>query len=212
MKVWLQLDLILKKMVFILIVWKLPKKSFYLGTTKILSANEFCANSNRPRTGPSLPPPRPPARTCSFSSVTSPTPPPPPPAAAHQSILARFLSSPRPKAPPDQLQATIIEDPNEQTLPTIIQQQQQLRDRPRNLNPEARLSTFSKKQTPIPIATTLPNSLSTTTFVGHNPSSTTNGLEPLHNVVCDSVQRPTPPLKPNRDGSVKLKSNRKTSK
>ncbi|CAF4033204.1 unnamed protein product, partial [Rotaria sp. Silwood1] len=53
-------------------------------TTKIISSNEFCSNSNRARTGPSLPPPRPPARTCSFSSVTSP--PPPPPATAHQSI------------------------------------------------------------------------------------------------------------------------------
>jgi hypothetical protein len=187
---------------------------FILGTAKILSPNDYGPNSNRVRTGPSLPPPRPPARTCSFSSVTSPTPLPPPPAAAHQSILARFLSSPRPKVPIDQpqpQQATIIEDPNEQTLPIIVQQQP-LRDRPRNPNPEARLSTFSKKQTPLPIPTTLPNSLSTTTFVGHNHSSITTGLEPLHNVVCDSVQRPTPPLKPNRDRSIKTKSNKKSSK
>lgn len=184
----------------------------HLGTTKILSPSEFCANSNRPRTGPSLPPPRPPARTCSFSSVTSP--PPPPPAAAHQSILARFLSSPRPKPATDHQQqppTTIIEDPTEQTLPTIVQQQP-LRDRPRHMNPEARLSTFSKKQTPLPITTPLPNSFSTTTFVGHNHSSTTNGIEPLNNVVCDSVQRPIPPLKPNRDGSIKIKSNKKSSK
>ncbi|CAF1176771.1 unnamed protein product [Rotaria sp. Silwood1] len=182
------------------------------GTTKIISSNEFCSNSNRARTGPSLPPPRPPARTCSFSSVTSP--PPPPPATAHQSILARFLSSPRPKLSTDQQQqpSTITEDPNEQTLPTIIQQQQPLRDRPRNPNPEARLSTFSKKQTPLPITTALPNSFSTTTFVGHNHSTTTNGIEPLNNVLCDSVQRPTPPLKPNRDGSIKIKSNKKSSK
>ncbi len=152
-------------------------------------------------------PPRPPARTCSFSSVTSPTPPPPPPAAAHQSLLARLLPSPRPKVPIDQQQTTIIEDPHEQTLPIIVQQQP-LRDRPRHVNPEARLSTFSKKQTPLPI----PNSLSTTTFVGHNHSSSTNGIEPLQNVVCDSVQRPTPPLKPNRDRSIKLKSNKKSLK
>jgi len=188
---------------------------FSLGTTKVLSTNDFSANANRVRTGPSLPPPRPPARTCSFSSVTSPTPPPPPPAAAHQSLLARLLPSPRPKVPTDQQQqqqqATIIEDPNEQTLPAIIQPQP-LRDRPRNLNPEARLSTFSKKQTPLLIPTTLPNSLSTTTFVGHHHSSTTNGVEPLQNVVCDSVQRPTPLLKPNRDGSIKIKSNKKSSK
>ncbi|CAF4573731.1 unnamed protein product, partial [Rotaria magnacalcarata] len=80
-------------------------------------------------------------------SVTSP-PPPPPPAAAHQSILARFLPSPRPKMPTDQQpqQSTITEESHEQTLPTIIHQQT-LRDRPRNINPEARLSTFSKKQT-----------------------------------------------------------------
>ncbi len=157
-----------------------------------------------------LQPPRPPARTCSFSSVTSPTPPPPPPATAHQSLLARLLPSPRPKVPIDQQQTTIIEDPHEQTLPIIVQQQQQqpLRDRPRHVNPEARLSTFSKKQTPLPI----PNSLSTTTFVGHNHSSTTNGIEPLQNVVCDSVQRPTPPLKPNRDRSIKMKSNKKSLK
>jgi hypothetical protein len=173
--------------------------------------NEFTSNSTRARIGPILPPPRPPARTCSFSSVTSPPPPPPPPAAAHQSILARFLSSPRPKLPNDQ-QTTIIEDPNEQTLPTIIQPQQPLRDRPRNLNPEARLSTFSKKQTPLPITSTLPNSLSTTTFVGHNHSLITNGIEPLNNVVCDSIQRPTPPLKPNRDRSIKTKSNKKSLK
>ncbi len=180
----------------------------YLGSAKIVSTNDF---SNRARTGPSLPPPRPPARTCSFSSVTSPTPPPPPPAAAHQSLLARLLPSPRLKVPIDQPTA-IIEDPNEQTLPTIMQQQP-LRDRPRNLNPEARLSTFSKKQTPLPLVPTLPNSLSTTTFVGHNHSSITNGLEPLQNVLCDSVQRPAPPpLKPNRDGSIKLKSNKKSSK
>lgn len=84
------------------------------------------------------------------------------------------------------------------------------------MNPEARLSTFSKKQPLLPI----PNSLSTTTFVGHNHSSsttantttTTNGIEPLQNVVCDSIQRPTPPLKPNRDGSIKLKSNKKSLK
>ncbi|CAF0829358.1 unnamed protein product [Adineta ricciae] len=185
------------------------------GSVKILSANDYCANANRARTGPSLPPPRPPARTCSFSSVTSSTPPPPPPAAAHQSILARFLSSPRPKAPTDQQQqqVTILEESNEQTLPIIVQQQQQqLRDRPRNLNPEARLSTFSKKQTSLPVSTTLPNSASTTTFVTHNHSSTTNGIEPLQNVVCDSVQRPTPPSKPSRDGSIKMKTNKKANK
>ncbi|CAF3187242.1 unnamed protein product [Rotaria socialis] len=183
------------------------------GATKILSANEYCSNGNRPRTGPSLPPPRPPARTCSFSSVTSP-PPPPPPATAHQSILARFLPSPRPKMPTDQQpqQSTITEESHEQTLPTIIHQQP-LRDRPRNINPEARLSTFSKKQTPVPITTPLPNSFSTTTFAGHNHSSTTtNGIEPLNNVVCDSVQRSTPTSKSNRDGSIKLKSNKKASK
>ncbi|CAF0916466.1 unnamed protein product [Adineta steineri] len=182
------------------------------GTAKILTASEFAANANRARTGPSLPPPRPPARTCSFTSVPSATPPPPPPAAAHQSILARFLSSPRPKIPLDQQQpVTIVEDPNEQILPTIIHQQP-LRDRPRNLNPEARLSTFSKKQTTLPITTAaLPNSISTTTFVAHN-HSTTNGIEPLHNVVCDSVQRPIPPSKPNRDGSIKIKSHRKSAK
>jgi hypothetical protein len=184
---------------------------FYLGTPKILSTNDYPANGNRARTGPSLPPPRPPARTCSFSSVTSPAPPPPPPAAAHQSLLARLLPSPRPKVPIDQQQTTIVEDPSEQTLPTIIQQQP-LRDRPRHVNPEARLSTFSKKQTPLPLASTLPNSLSTTTFVGHNHSSTSNGIEPLQNVVCDSTQRPTPPLKPNRDGSIKFKSNKKSLK
>lgn len=184
----------------------------YLGTAKILSANDFSVNGNRARTGPSLPPPRPPARTCSFSSVTSPTPPPPPPAAAHQSLLARLLPSPRPKLPIDQQQqTTIAEESHEQTVPTIMQQQP-LRDRPRNINPEARLSTFSKKQAPSPLTTTLPNSLSTTTFVAHNHSSSGHGIEPLQNVVCDSVQRPILPVKPNRDGSIKLKSNKKPAK
>jgi len=168
------------------------------------SNKDFSGSMNRPRTGPSLPPPRPPARTCSFSSVGSPTPPPPPPAAAHQSLLARLLPSPRPKIPHDQ--STIIENnTHEQTHPVIVQQQQQLRDRPRNTNPEARLSTFSKKQTLSPI----PNSMSTTTFVGHSQNG---GVEPLHNVLCDSVPRPTPPLKPNRDGSVKHKSQKKSPK
>ena len=198
-------------MVFVYFL-KILMNNFHLGTTKILSGNDFCTSSNRARTGPSLPPPRPPARTCSFSSVSSPIPPPPPPATAHQSILARFLSSPRPKISNEQQsssqQNTIVEEPNEATLPTIIQQQQPLRDRPRNINPEARLSTFSKKQTPLPITTALPNSFSTTTFVGHNHSSTTNSIEPLQNVVCDSVQRPSS----NRDRSIKLKSNKKSSK
>lgn len=201
----------LKKMVVIdhLIPHSLPLSNesiFILGASKILPSNDFSTNLNRPRTGPSLPPPRPPARTCSFSSVGSPTPPPPPPAAAHQSLLARLLPSPRLKIPHDQspqpAPATIIEDPHEHVLPTIVQQP--LRDRPRNLNPEARLSTFSKKQTPLQI----PNSISTTTFVGHLQ----NGIEPLQNVLCDSVQRPTPPLKPNRDGSIKLKSQKKSPK
>lgn len=187
---------------------------FCLGTAKILSNNDFSVNGNRARTGPSLPPPRPPARTCSFSSVTSPTPPPPPPAAAHQSLLARLLPSPRPKLPIDQhqqQQTSLVEDPHEQTVPTIMQQQP-LRDRPRNVNPEARLSTFSKKQTPLPTTVTLPNSLSTTTFLPNNHSSSGNGIEPLHNVVCDSVQRPTLPTKATRDGSIKLKSNKKSAK
>lgn len=176
------------------------------GSNKLISNNDFSGSINRPRTGPSLPPPRPPARTCSFSSVGSPTPPPPPPpAAAHQSLLARLLPSPRPKVPLEQSpQPTIIEDPREQTHPVIVQQQQ-LRDRPRNTNPEARLSTFSKKQTLSPI----PNSISTTTFVGHSQNGC---VEPLQNVVCDSVQRPIPPLKPNRDGSIKLKSQKKSLK
>ena len=141
------------------------------------------------------------------STTPPPPPPPPPPAAAHQSIIARFLSSPRPKtvSEPQQAQATIAEDPNEPSLAAIVPQQQPLRDRPRNLNPEARLSTFSKKQVPLPLANTLPNSLSTTTFVGHSHTAASNGLEPLQNVVCDSVQRPAPPLKPTRDGSIKSK-------
>lgn len=184
-----------------------------LGTAKMLSNNDFAVNGNRARTGPALPPPRPPARTCSFSSVTSPTPPPPPPAAAHQSLLARLLPSPRPKLPIDQhqQQTSLAEDPHEQTVPTIMHQQP-LRDRPRSINPEARLSTFSKKQPPLAATTPLPNSLSTTTFLPHNQSSSGNGIEPLQNVVCDSVQRPTLPSKPNRDGSIKQKSNKKSAK
>jgi hypothetical protein len=146
--------------------------------------------------------------------VTASTPPPPPPAAAHQSILARFLSSPRPKTSTDQQQTTsttIVEDPHEPMM--SVHHQQPLRDRPRNLNPEARLSTFSKKQTSMAAMTsTLPSSLSTTTFIATNHSSTINGIEPLQNVLCDSVQRALPPVKPARDGSMKTKSHRKSSK
>ena len=190
------------------------RNSSLLGAGKLIVGSDLASNPNRARLGPTLPPPRPPARTCSFSSVTSPTPPPPPPAAAHQSILARFLSSPRPKVSAEQQQQAqppIAEDPHEATVPAILPQQP-LRDRPRNANPEARLSTFSKKQTPLPLTATLPNSLSTTTFVTLNQPSASNGIEPLQNVVCDSIQRPIPPIKPNRDGSIKLKGNKKSAK
>ena len=181
---------------------------FLRGNGKLITNNELINNANRARLGPILPPPRPPARTCSFSSVTSSTPPPPPPAAAHQSILARFLSSPRPKPSPEQPPA-IIEDLHE-SLGSALLHQQPLRDRPRHVNPEARLSTFSKKQTPLTAISPLPNSISTTTFLTPNHSSTINGIEPLQNVVCDSVQRPIPPVKPTRDGSIKTKIQSKT--
>lgn len=178
--------------------------------------NELASNANRTaRLGPVVAPPRPPARTCSFSSVNSSTPPPPPPAAAHQSILARFLSSPRPKASstdPPASPATIVEDPHEPLGPALLHSQP-LRDRPRHGNPEARLSTFSKKQTPLVATSPLPSSISTSTFASpSHPLSNSTGVDPLQNVVCDSVQRPIPPAKPTRDGSIKTKSNKKASK
>ncbi|CAF0867395.1 unnamed protein product [Didymodactylos carnosus] len=170
------------------------------------------------RLRPTIPPPRPPARTCSFKDAMNVTPP-PPPASAHRSLLARFLPSPLVAQPSSTFTSSIISHPVDQIIlehpsefnntklpipPTASQQQQEttnqpniittpqnkdkLRvDRPRNINPEARLSTFSSKK---PLST-IQNSTSTT--FSSTASTTANNSFPKEvdqqQPICDNSSR-----------------------
>ncbi|CAF1065945.1 unnamed protein product, partial [Didymodactylos carnosus] len=181
------------------------------GTCKVV---DFGSSAQRLRL--TIPPPKPPARTCSFKDAMNVTPP-PPPTSAHRSLLSRFFPLSLTGQPSStstinhHIDQTIFEHPsdlnntngpvslsllssqqeatNQLNLIITSQNNDKLRgDRPRNMNPEARLSTFSSKKQ----LATMQNSTSTTfsppmsTTINNNLSSKENHQQQAN---CDNLQR-----------------------